>query len=725
MEKCKKNLSIASIIMIIYGVVMSLITIKFSVFLWAIGGYLWWVSTKEEEEIKKNKTILFCIALLCILLNFLVSIFLFMAIDSLTGSPKAVNPTNGPPIVKKKKEIDPEVKKIDILLKLGVGMILISGILIATTSWNFISDIGKLLFLLFFAGVFLGLSIFTENKLKLYNTSFMYWILSMAFLLLIIVAILFFHIAGDYLCYNGAGKYLAYGITSLTLMGLSFATYLKFGKDDLLYIVYGSFYIALTFFLVHSLPSTIVCLVLSIIMIGVSYCSKKESFLFKWNKIASYILLAGLVFCNKTDYQSQFLVLSCITIGNHLYMASLSAKEDDKIPSLWIFHILMPIAISNCSFLKDYSYLIVFIIASIFAVIMKENKDSNYKDYYTQHFILYTIISIACIFLSGVDKLNGLLIASLYVAMNSFLELGDSYEESSYLEPVSIGLFIIALCSQSFINANYSQIFTIMSLTFIILHYVSQKEKKISYWIAIIVSIILSIITNVADKNVLLSILIFIPSIYLFFDTKQNQTSSVEKVLYSFFMVLITIYNFFYIVNPLDLTIILSSLLFIYILGTIIIITNDKILKKTCFLVIVVPLLKMIGEINDETIRTILISIIVLYIDFLIVQYFIENNNSKDTFGLIGIIIAILIVLPIENTLVGIYIGLIGLLTIMIGFSNNIYKSFFKGGIIITIVNIIYQLRDLWEQIPFSFYLLIGGLVIIGFVTIKEIKNKK
>ena len=107
----------------------------------------------------------------------------------------------------------------------------------------------------------------------------------------------------------------------------------------------------------------------------------------------------------------------------------------------------------------------------------------------------------------------------------------------------------------------------------------------------IIVSIILSIITNVVDKDALLSILVFIPSIYLFFATKQNQNESVEKVLYSFFMVLITIYNFFYIVNPLDLTIILSSLLFIYILGTIIIITNDKILKKTCFLVIVVPLL--------------------------------------------------------------------------------------------------------------------------------------
>jgi hypothetical protein len=93
--------------------------------------------------------------------------------------------------------------------------------------------------------------------------------------------------------------------------------------------------------------------------------------------------------------------------------------------------------------------------------------------------------------------------------------------------------------------------------------------------------------------------------------------------------------------------------------------------------------------------------------------------------GLIGIIIAILFVLPINNYIVGIYIGLLGLITIMIGFSNNEYKSFFKGGVIMTILNILYQLREVWGQIPFSFYLLIGGLGIIGFVTYKEIKNKK
>lgn len=725
MEKCKKNLSIASIILIVYGVVMSLITIKYSVFLWAIGGYLLWVSTKEEEEIKKTKTVLFCIALLCILLNFLVSIFLFMAIDSLTGTPKAVNPTNGPPIVKKKKEIDPEVKKIDILLKLGVGMILISGILIATTSWNLISDIGKLFFLLFFAGVFLGLSIFTEDKLKLYNTSFMYWILSMSFLLLIIVAILFFHISGDYLCYNGLGKYLAYGITFLTLTGLSYATYLKYGKNELLYMVYGGFYISITYFLLHSFSSTIVCLVLSIWMLTVSYFSKKDSILFKWNKLSSYILLAGIILCNKEDYQILFLLLSCITVGNHFYIASQATTKEEKTPSLWIFHILIPIAIYNCSFLENYSYLIILIVISILAVILKQNQNSYDKDYYTQHFILYTIISILCIILSDINSWIGLTVATLYVAMNGFLEIGKPYEKSIYMEPVSLGLFIISLFSQSYVNAKYSFIFTIMSLVFITLHFISQDEKKTVYWISIIISILLSMINNVVDKDGLLSLLIFIPSIYLFYDTKQKQKASIEKILYTFFMVLLAIYNIFYLVNPLDLTIIISSILCIYILGTIILITKEKMIKKTCFLAVVVPLLKMIGQINNETNRTILISIVVLYIDFLIVKYFMEKEDSKNTFGLIGIIFAIFLVLPIESSLVGIYIGLIGLITTMIGFFISTYKSFFKGGIIIIIINILYQLREVWEQIPFSFYLLIAGLAIISFVTIKEIKNKK
>ncbi len=44
-------------------------------------------------------------------------------------------------------------------------------------------------------------------------------------------------------------------------------------------------------------------------------------------------------------------------------------------------------------------------------------------------------------------------------------------------------------------------------------------------------------------------------------------------------------------------------------------------------------------------------------------------------------------------------------------------------GIITTVCNIMYQLREIWIQVPFWLYLLVGGLSIIVFVTYKEIKN--
>ena len=67
---------------------------------------------------------------------------------------------------------------------------------------------------------------------------------------------------------------------------------------------------------------------------------------------------------------------------------------------------------------------------------------------------------------------------------------------------------------------------------------------------------------------------------------------------------------------------------------------------------------------------------------------------------------------------------IIGIITIIIGYYQKELKYFFSAGILITILNIIYQLK-IWTKIPFWLYLLIGGLSIIGFVTYKEMKKTK
>ena len=55
--------------------------------------------------------------------------------------------------------------------------------------------------------------------------------------------------------------------------------------------------------------------------------------------------------------------------------------------------------------------------------------------------------------------------------------------------------------------------------------------------------------------------------------------------------------------------------------------------------------------------------------------------------------------------------------------NNDKYKFHFYVGVVFTILNIIYQLRDIWSVIPFWLYLLIGGLVLIFVATQKQMKK--
>ncbi len=729
MKSCRTFLRIASAILAIIGGLVALTSINiYVIFSWIIAVLLWMFSTMDDEKLKQQKTLLFIITIVLIIPNFLASIFIAIALSDMSGTPTVTNQVNAPPpVIKKKKEIDPEVKKIDTLLKLGAGMILISGILFATTSWNFISDIGKLFFLLLFSAIFLGLSYFTEIKLKLYNTSFIYWILSMGFLLFIIIAILFFQIAGPYISYVGIGSNLAYGITCLTFSGLALATYLKYGRSQILYLVYAGLYITIAFFLSHYFEYIIALLLLSTMFFIVSIQSKKDSILFKWNKIASYIILLGVLSYSSLENKLSFLLLAFIITSNHFYLASLAEKDDDKIPSLWISHTLMPFAIYNCSFFNEYKYLIIFLLAAMFAFLIKEKIINTNDTYQQQHFILNTIISILCILLVGINTTLGLTISILYLGLIIYLESKEVYQQSNYFEPISVALLITSLCSQPYFDTTFTFICTFTSIVYCILHYLTQEKRKEIYWIYIIGSTILSLIGNLINIEKWLSLIIFIPSIYLFYATKldKNITDIKEKLAIIFIVILFSIYNFFYIINWFELSVILSSVLFIWILGMIIILTEQNNIKTISYFSIVVPLFKMISEIQDDTIRLILVSTLILYIDFLLLKFVITDSSNKNTIGLIGIIIAILYVLPSSDYIIGVYIGIIGIATIMIGYMKKEYKSFFTGGIIITILNIIYQLRNLWEQIPFWLYLLIGGLSLIGFVTYKELNNKK
>ena len=74
------------------------------------------------EDLVSKKGVITALAFLAIFLGIIPAVFLFMAVDEISSYKQ--NSMNSPP----EDEITSEAKRIDLLLKIGLGMVIISGI---------------------------------------------------------------------------------------------------------------------------------------------------------------------------------------------------------------------------------------------------------------------------------------------------------------------------------------------------------------------------------------------------------------------------------------------------------------------------------------------------------------------------------------------------------------------------------------------------------------------
>ena len=91
--------------------------------------------------------------------------------------------------------------------------------------------------------------------------------------------------------------------------------------------------------------------------------------------------------------------------------------------------------------------------------------------------------------------------------------------------------------------------------------------------------------------------------------------------------------------------------------------------------------------------------------------------------AMVGIVISLLEIFFQTDLYYALYIGLLGVVIMILGYNSKTYSNLFKFGIGIIIANIVVQLRSVWSKVPFSIYLLVAGLGIIAFVTYKELKK--
>ena len=194
----------------------------------------------------------------------------------------------------------------------------------------------------------------------------------------------------------------------------------------------------------------------------------------------------------------------------------------------------------------------------------------------------------------------------------------------------------------------------------------------------------------------------------------------------SYIALLITIIFVFSYTNILSTTTLNNGIivLLIYMIFTIATRENKNI-SKINYLSIILPLIVMINDTNMiYELKLITINVIGMYIMTMINLFLLKQDKDRNVFTTIMSIILLLRIMFIESWMIGLYIGIVSLILIIIGFTKKEYKGLFIEGIIILIINIMYQFKYILEELPLWIYTLLAGLIIIGLVTYKVIKDK-
>lgn len=743
-EKIRKSLLIAALACLAFGTIIIGIP-PLSIIEFALGGFILYLRSQELKKIYSYKKTLTIVAIILLVFNQLAAILLLIAIDSLEDFMKA-NLSQAPPSndIKKsetvnitelastsdknlsKLEVDKELKKIDILLKLGLAMVAISGLLFATTSWDLITDSLKVIALIMMGVLFLLASKFSETKLHIENTTFAYWILSMLFFIFSMIAIGTLAIFGSYLSYTGDGKSLLYALTYTLISVLSYSTYNKKHHNIFLYIMYFSAFIVLYNFLrFFSLSRLLIISFITIIIILINITKQEKILnLYKFSKAISYPIALLTIFISKEGLLVN--LLACIlNITNINYLAK---EEKDSNDALIIANITISYALLTKMItffeLGIYNTPIIITIYTVFNLIINHSKISDDSLYKMTNQILYYIFTIFY-FLSSLDEsLEMTIISSIIILFSNLLNIYLNKEDiiNTYVQPLPILLLVTSLTN--YINKEIEikciSVIAILALIYTLIYHCvkNEKTKKIYYYISII-SLVISLITAYESLEKLTALIVVVGFTYHYLIETEKKKKTITYIA-----LLISIYITIIPISLLSLPTTYNALitLWIYILIEFFQ-QEENHFKSITSIAIAIPSYTIISNlVISYEYQAILNTTLSLYILYLIIKLFIRNKNTKKIFSIIAISLLLLNILE-TNLIIGIYIGIIGLIVIMIGYYNKEYKDLFITGIAITIINILYQLQDLWSKIPFWLYLLITGLGLIIFVTYKELKK--
>lgn len=741
MEKIKNNLLYSAIACFIFGILTLGIPI-FSIIQLSLGAYILYIRNQNPQNICNNKKKISILAIILLIFNLVASVFLFITIDYLDAMLKGHRQTAPPnnninyelinknittKPVKEKPKVDPEIKRIDITLKLGVAMVATSGLLFATSRWDLITDPIKVIALIIMGLIFLGTSKISEKILKIETTTFTYWLLAMLFFIFAMISIGALGIFGEWLTYSGDGKNLMYALTYLLIATLSYITNHKKKHNIFLYITYLSTFITLYNILRFITLSRLISIsIITVIMLIINITQKKNyPTLHKFTMATSYLVAWTPIFISQESFIEN-LIACTLNIININYLTFDKNHQDEPltITSAIFTYILLTKLVAFLE-METYAGPIAIIIYTIFSIGLNYIKINSHKTYKIANKILYYIFTGYYLLYSILENQKAALIASIIIMVANIVnDYLDKHEKIDiYVQPVIIFALVSSL--GNYINTNVAEIkmvstLAISSLIYTIINYFSkEKSRKDVYYYCSYIGMIGTILIAVSNAEKLSALIAIAGFTYHYLISKDKNIKIV-----SYIALLISINLTMVNVELLPLPTAYNALITLWIYVLIKFFQKEEhVIESISSIAIVIPAYTIINNLTlIYEIQRILETTLSLYVLYLFVKLFIKDPKNKNLIFIIGLAILLLSILE-ANIIIGLYIGIVGIIVMMYGFYQKEQKDFFTTGIAIVVINIVYQLKDLWEQIHFSLYLLAAGLGLIIFVTYKEIKK--
>ena len=700
------------------------------IFLVLLGIYFYNLSEASDYKLKKNKTLLIVIAVISLFLNPITSIILLVNVDRIKI--ECNSDIRGPD---EKEIVDPEAKKLDIVLKLGVLMVILAGFIFATTSWDIIPDFVKSISLLVLGLIFMALSYLADKKLKLESSQKMYYLLGMIFIWLSYYSVGFYGLLNDLLGIGEESTNLFLASTSL-LATLQMFIASKTFKNELfkIFIFLGLFISIILILTYFDLDMGLILLIINSLLFIVHLLSNKYKYelLSIFTLISIYIATIITMLCFE---EMMFLtnLLNLILLVSEIIIINKSNSKPVQVTNALLIPIVLMTALGSSSIDNELKSVLLVSLTSLIYVLLAMTKYLEKHSLFSKIFIpLANLLTIAFLFdvinYSG-TYFSGLILSLIVLVINILILLSknDVIKLEKYLTPIKM-IPLIGIIGTNILNLTDYQIFTIIFLSYGILMNFLKDKKIFNFMFIVEVLLILYLLIEeyyATEIFSLLATLFGVIALYaLIEDQKDNKFIQKSKIFY-FVLMLLSI-NTLLSSNLFSLNNIFMYLIIIVLYIIIILLfRNDKVKYTITSYALILPINSLM-DLNylDNDLLTIIRAMLVIYLSFITCHNLIKDKEFK--IGLLAVLNGVVLASIVFNgsLIVSLFIGIMALLYILLGLLTDEYKNFFIIGIIFTVINIIYQLRNLWVMVPLWLYLLIIGSILIGLVTYKEIKRK-